>query len=628
MKKLLILTLPMLMQLSAQPLLQPAAQENAPAETSSDIPREIISKVDPSVVSIQHERAGGTGFIISEDGYILSNGHVVRGSDAEDPTRPAKSITVILNDERKFPAKVLGWSMDPDVALLKIEGEGFQPVQFGDSRNVQVGQKCFAVGTPSGLRRTFTSGILSNVERTDLNTETVVFQTDAAINQGNSGGPLFDQQGHVLGINTYGFQGRNNLGFTIPIHVALDMIDDLKTRGRFVRSLVPLYFTSEIYDELAQTLGVESGVLITWVMPGSEAEALGLKSGDILTAIDGNSVNARSKADLLKLEWDQSVREGGEETTLTVLRGKQGEREEITFETTLKEMGLLPQFGRHAGEILEHRYAALGLGVKELVDLHHLIHETPADSSGVLVQYVEDNSTADRAGIQKLDIIHSVRGKEINSLTEFRQELETALQENDLAIQIEITRKKLDVVTALAPDYALKGKKIVLLAAATEHEFVDVMMRELLAKGADLEICVPGKSALVRPGLESKLAADVDVSDASALEDVDLLLIAGGEGSRSLLKNEEVLSWVKDRIENKKLLATVGSAGLIPIKAMGGKLELKITLPSADSSRALLQGATYTGNDIEKDGSLHSSTGEERDVIRKFINSLSNALIM
>jgi len=130
-------------------LLAGFAQAQKPQSGPEDIPDDIVKKVDPSVVAIQHESAGGSGFIITTNGYILSNGHVVRGSDEEDPTQTAKSITVILNDEQKYPAKVIGFSMDPDISLLKIEPtKPLQPVEFADSRHVQIGQRVFAVGMP------------------------------------------------------------------------------------------------------------------------------------------------------------------------------------------------------------------------------------------------------------------------------------------------------------------------------------------------------------------------------------------------------------------------------------------------------------------------------------------------
>jgi serine protease Do len=290
----------------------------ARAQTDA-ISEEVVRKVDASVVAIQHERAVGSGFVLSADGLILTNGHVVRGDDDENPTLPAQSIMVILHDERKFPAKVLGFSMDPDVALIKIEPvEPLVPVEFANSREARIGQNCFAVGTPIGLKRTFTSGVLSNVERTDLNTEVKVFQTDAAINPGNSGGPLFDREGRVLGVNTYASRGSNNLGFTIPSHVVLQVKESLQNNGRRVRSILPVVSLSELYDELAKGLGVSDGVLVEHVESGSAADKAGLKPGDIIRTLDGQSVTAHTRAQLLDLDWSVTMRKPGEMVALGV----------------------------------------------------------------------------------------------------------------------------------------------------------------------------------------------------------------------------------------------------------------------------------------------------------------------
>jgi S1-C subfamily serine protease len=175
------------MGLVCLPMLATLAADKSKAQNGSaqDIPDEIVKKVDAAVVCIMHEGACGSGFVISKDGYIISNGHVVQGTDSEEPLTPAKLITVITSDERKYRAKVIGFCMNPDVSLLKIEAESeMTPVEFGDSTSVKVGEKCFAVGAPLGLKRTYTSGILSSVDRTDLGTATKVFQTDAAINPG------------------------------------------------------------------------------------------------------------------------------------------------------------------------------------------------------------------------------------------------------------------------------------------------------------------------------------------------------------------------------------------------------------------------------------------------------------
>ncbi|MCC5849810.1 MAG: trypsin-like peptidase domain-containing protein [Verrucomicrobia bacterium] len=596
-------------------------------EFSSDIPAEIIAKVDPSVVSIQHERAGGTGFIISEDGYILTNGHVVQGDDQEDPSRPARTITVVLHNDLKYPASVIGLSLDPDVALLKINAPmKLRPVEFADSHKVSVGQRSFAVGTPIGLRRTFTSGILSNIERTDLGTETVVFQTDAAINQGNSGGPLFDQQGRVLGINTYGGRGTNNIGFTIPIHVARDMIDDFKEHGRFVRSLIPLFFTSDLYDELARVLDVERGILISYVMKHSSAWEAGLRSGDILVEVDGEPVSAGNRAELLNFEWKHTVRPPGETIRLKVLRGNGEARHEVEIETVLEPLGPLPQFARHRGEIPEYRYAFVGLGVKSQSMLHHVIHALPQGVEGVLVKFVEDNSTASKADIQPFDIITHVAGQPVTSLREFQETFEAELQKRNPAIEVNLVRRKLNIRTAIAPDYLMQHRHVALISASENSEYVDLMRRELLALGAKITVYTEDGHPVSRDLLDRPLYADAALKDLE-VENYDVVLFAGGSGARALWENEEALRVVRDTIEAKRHLAAVGTAAMLPVLGSPEPLEEKITTNREDSAIAVSRGANYTGKDVESDKLVHTTTGQERDVVREFLTTIYQATL-
>lgn len=622
-KSVLLLSGLMTLRLMAQPLLLP---ERADPLSGSpvDIPEDVMEKVDPSVVSIQHEKAGGTGFIISEDGYILSNGHVVQGDDPELPMQPAKRITVILHDERKVSARVLGFSMDPDVALLKIEmDEPLVPVELADSKNVMVGQRCFAVGTPVGLKRTFTSGILSNIRRTDLDTETVVFQTDAAINSGNSGGPLFDRQGRVLGINTYASRGQNNLGFTIPIHVAMDMVEDLKTRNRFVRTLLPLYFTSELYDELRRALEVDAGILITYVMEGSAAEAIGMLAGDILIAVDGKPVSARSKAQLLDFEWEMTIRPAGEPVTFTVLRGTPGEREELTLSGTLEELPPFPAFGRHLGQLTEHRYATLGLGVEELTDLHRVIHQIQNHPEGVFLKTVEDGSVASRADLQSGDVIQEVAGNPTPGIEEFRRSLDEALARGDSEIVIRAKRNRLKIHTALAPDYLMRNRKVLLLAPAGANPDLDVILRELWAMGAKVTLATPNKESIPREDLSTPLSAELSFGEASQQE-ADILLIADGPGAAAFHGDELVLALVKEALENEgKLLACIGTSALLPMLASEEAPEEKITMPSELSGRAVMLGANYTGNAVESEGMLVTTTGRDRQVIREFLRTVA-----
>ena len=597
-----------------------------PFADAMDIPAEVIARVDPSVVSIQHEQAGGTGFIISEDGYILTNGHVVRGFDAEDPTRPAESITVVLHNEQQLPATVIGFSMDPDVALLRVKHDApLQPVTFANSRNVSVGQRCFAVGTPVGLRRTFTSGILSNIDRTDLGTEVVVFQTDAAINPGNSGGPLFDQQGRVLGINTYASRGANNLGFTIPIHVALDMVDDFKEHGRFVRSLVPLFFTGELYAELSRALGVERGILISYVMPDSAAWQAGFRPGDVLIDVNGESVHARTRADLLNFEWKHSVRPPGEPFNVTVLRGGRDNWEPVELSSVLVPLGPLPQFGRHLGEIPEYRYATLGLGVKSLVDLHLIIHEIhPVE--GVFVKFREDNSTASQADIEAEDVITHVAGQPVPDFDTFLEIFEGELQAHNPAIELRLARNHLRILTALAPDYLLREVRVILIAPSEGHEYVDLMRRELLAGGAHVRLATPEAAPITRDLLNTSLIADLALEDVDVSE-ADVILFVGGPGSRSFWENEQALRIAREAMEQNRHLAAAGPAALLPVLASEEPLTTKITLPREDSAEAVRRQANYTGKDVESDERIHTTTARTRDIVREFLTSLQQALL-
>jgi len=612
--------------LEAQPLLDPGEAPDLSLPTQSDIPKDIMQKVDPSVVSIQHEYAGGTGFIISEDGYILTNGHVVLGDDPEQPTQPAKRITVILSDERKFSARVLGFSMDPDVALLKIDASTpLQPVEFADSEDVYVGQPCFAVGTPVGLKRTFTSGILSNITRTDLDTETVVFQTDAAINSGNSGGPLFDNQGRVLGINTYASRGQNNLGFTIPIHVAQAMIEDLKTRGRFVRSLIPLYFTSEVYDELSQALEVEPGILISYVMEGSAADEMGLKMGDILVEVDGEPVSATNKAELLTFEWEQTLRPANETVEFTVLRGTPGDREELVLTGVFEELDPFPAFNRHAGELPEHRYSTLGLGVEKNTYLHHIIHEIAPGTEGVFVKTVEEGSVASRAEIRQGDVIHSISGKPVKTIVDFREILDEELSKQEKSIPVEIIRGKITTITALTPDYLMHNRKVLLVVPEGESPDVDLIRRELLAKGASVEIARAGKTPVERSDELPPLIPEVDLHELSEVPDVDVLMFTGGEGAKAFWEDESLLALVKESLENEtQVVAAIGESTLLPVLATEGELEPKITVPRDLSGQAVIRGATYTGKEVESEDMLVTTTGTDRYVLRDFLQKVAN----
>src|SRR5882757_9565013 len=234
----------------------------------------------------QKAQAVGTGFIIDANGWIVTNFHVAGKAD---------SITVTLADGRKLPAKMVGGDEKTDLALIKVESDKPLPyVTFADATKVRVGQPVMAVGNPFGLGGTVTTGIVS-ARRRDIHSGPFddYIQTDAAINRGNSGGPLFDMDGKVIGINTAIFSpsgGSVGLGFAIPSSLAEPVVAQLKTNGRVERGLLGVQI-QPVTEELAQSmaLGSEKGALVAQVQPDSPALVAGIKSGDVIKSVDGKN---------------------------------------------------------------------------------------------------------------------------------------------------------------------------------------------------------------------------------------------------------------------------------------------------------------------------------------------------
>src|SRR5436190_7393622 len=235
-------------------------------------------------------RSLGSGFVISQDGYVLTNAHVVEGAD---------EITVKFTDKREFKAKVIGADKRTDVALIKIEASGLPAVRFGDPSKLKVGEWVVAIGAPFGFENTVTAGIVSAKGRSLPQENFVPFiQTDVAINPGNSGGPLFNMRGEVIGINsqiysrTGGFMG---LSFAIPMDVALDVQKQLKEKGRVARGRIGVVI-QEVTRDLATSFGLDKarGALVNSVEKGSPADKAGVEATDIITAFDGKQVEASS----------------------------------------------------------------------------------------------------------------------------------------------------------------------------------------------------------------------------------------------------------------------------------------------------------------------------------------------
>jgi len=228
----------------------------------------------------------GSGFIITSDGYILTNNHVVEG---------ATKITVMLKDGREFSGQVVGTDTTSDVAVVKIKGTNLPTVQLGDSSTLTVGQKVIAIGNPYGLSQTVTTGIISALERNVQASATEnlvgVVQTDAAINPGNSGGPLVDLSGRVVGMNTMIYQNAQGLGFSVSINTAKKVYDAILKDGKITWPALGIQGAT-LTTSIAQQYNVKAsqGVYIVQITSGSGAEAAGLKAGDVITTIDDKSM--------------------------------------------------------------------------------------------------------------------------------------------------------------------------------------------------------------------------------------------------------------------------------------------------------------------------------------------------
>jgi len=249
--------------------------------------REYFGIPESGVPRKYHQMGQGSGFIISKDGYILTNNHVVGNADR---------ITVTLADGRKYDARLVGTDPKSEVALIKIEDEHALPyLELGNSDTLEVGEWVLAAGNPFGLSQTITAGIVSAKGRSEVGIAEYgnFIQTDAAINPGNSGGPLLNIHGEVVGINTAIYSqtgGYMGIGFAIPINQAVQIKDQLIEYGRVFRSMLGIYI-EEVDEELSSRLGLEEskGILVAGIMNGSAAEEAGLRPGDVIVALNGQT---------------------------------------------------------------------------------------------------------------------------------------------------------------------------------------------------------------------------------------------------------------------------------------------------------------------------------------------------
>ncbi|MBW1967330.1 MAG: DegQ family serine endoprotease [Deltaproteobacteria bacterium] len=348
------------------------------------------------------QRGQGSGFIISKDGYILINNHVVGDADL---------IKVKLSDGREFKAKVIGTDPQSDVAVIKIDATNLPVLRLGDSDKLEVGEWVIAIGNPFGLSQTVTVGVVSakGRSRIGINDYEDFIQTDAAINPGNSGGPLVNIHGEAVGMNTAIFSrsgGYMGIGFAIPINMAKAIKDQLLKKGKVTRGWLGVVI-QDIDEELAKSFGLEKteGVLIAEVSEGSPAEKAGLKQGDIILRLNGKKVD-----DLGELRNKIALTAPGTKVKLEVLR----ENKRRTIQVTIGEQPAGRTIGMAQHEIL----GKIGLVVQDLTE--ELAKQFGyRESQGVLVAEVEPGSPAARVGIRPGHLIEEVNRKRVHNMDEF-----------------------------------------------------------------------------------------------------------------------------------------------------------------------------------------------------------------
>ncbi|HEU6454203.1 MAG TPA: Do family serine endopeptidase [Roseateles sp.] len=361
--------------------------------------------------SEEQPRGVGSGFILTPDGYVMTNAHVVQGAD---------EVIVTLTDKRELKAKLIGADQRSDVAVVKVEATGLPVVKVGDSTRARVGEWVMAIGSPFGLENTVTAGIISAKQR-DTGDLLPLIQTDVAINPGNSGGPLVNMRGEVIGINSQIYSqsgGYMGISFAIPIDEAVRVADQLRAGGRVVRGYLGV-LPDDITKEIAEAIGLgkPQGAVIRSVVAGSPAEKAGVEGGDVVTKVDGKVVDKAS--DLRRLVANVKP---GAKTTLTVFR--RGSYKDIVVTIGEDERSKKPGSGSDNGNEpapATGPSAALGLKVSELPDAQRKELKL---KSGVKV----DSATgaAARAGLREGDLILSVDNVEVSSVKAFQAEIAKA----------------------------------------------------------------------------------------------------------------------------------------------------------------------------------------------------------
>ena len=372
----------------------------------------------------QIEHGLGSGVIISPDGYIVTNNHVVDG---------ATDIRVTLSDRRTFSARLIGADPLTDLAVIKINGSNLESLPLGDSTSLRPGQTVLAFGNPLGFRFSVTRGIVSALNRPnpDLSNRRKpgeFIQTDAAINPGNSGGPLVNAHGEVIGINTFlisesgSFSG---MGFAIPTQIVKPTIDALMKYGKITHGYMGIGI-SDVTPENSKffDLAKSEGAVVSQVEPDSPAAKAGLKTGDVITGLDGKPVS-----DAGELQVEVGQKQPGTTIHLDVMRDGKGQNIPVTLEA----MGSRDKVASETGESGKTHW---GLALEDLGPDTRQQIQAPSDVHGAVVANVEPGSSAEDAGIQRGDVIMEVNRKPVHSAQDVQQALRSVPKGQDALVLV------------------------------------------------------------------------------------------------------------------------------------------------------------------------------------------------
>jgi serine protease Do len=358
----------------------------------------------------QHkEQQGGTGFVISEDGEIVTNNHVIDGAD---------KIEVRLGRDR-YTAKVLGRDQATDLALLKIEvNKKLAPLPLGDSNRLRVGEWVMAIGDPLNFDKTVTIGVVSAKDRSGLTADATArsfesfIQTDAAINFGNSGGPLINVRGEVIGINTAMYRPAQNIGFAVPVNTLKDVLGQLRERGKVVRGYLGINIQNVDNDKAAAfKLKSQDGAFVQSVLPGEPADKAGVKPGDTIVKVDNTSV--KEVRDLIGYV---SSRPPGSKVKLDVVR----DGKDMVLTATLAERGAEgSEDGPKGKESSDDSRGKIGVSVQEITPQIRQMANLETSVQGLFVVHVKEVSPAADAGLADGDLITQVNGQNVSSTEEF-----------------------------------------------------------------------------------------------------------------------------------------------------------------------------------------------------------------